>query len=109
MSKQDKSAENRAEAGRIEPFPSGKLTFLSPRPLPTGLPPVDHVHAVGEVTDTYLEFGTGVPSAFSWQVVIGIPFCGFFILAFITPLGIMGAGMLHGAGTVRAIEAFWEI
>src|SRR5690554_6341967 len=109
MSKQDKSAENRAEAGRIEPFPSGKLTFLSPLPLPTGLPPVDHVHAVGDVNDSWLEFGTGVPGAFSWQVTLGGPFGGFFIIAFIVPFIAAGLSMLHGYNFDQAVEVYRDM
>ncbi|BEH15149.1 hypothetical protein MAALD49_25170 [Marinobacter shengliensis] len=29
-------------AGNSDAFKSGKVTYLSPLPLPTGLPPVDH-------------------------------------------------------------------
>ncbi|MFL1406846.1 hypothetical protein ACJO2E_16030 [Marinobacter sp. M1N3S26] len=109
MSKHNDGKEIPPRAGRTEPFPSGKLTFLSPKPLPTGLPPVDHAHAIGEVNDAYLEFGTGVPSAFSWQATLGGPFGVFIMLAFITPLGIAGIGLLQGVGMVRAIEAFWQL
>lgn len=28
-------------AGNIEPFPGGKVIYLSPAPLPTGTPPLD--------------------------------------------------------------------
>ena len=67
--------------GRSEPFPSGRLTFLSPRPLPTGLPPMDHGHAVGEVNNGYLDFGTGVTSVFGWQATLGIPLFCFLLFA----------------------------
>ena len=78
--------EQTPRAGRSEPFPSGRLTFLSPRPLPTGLPPVDHGHAVGEVNDGYLDFGTGVTPVFGWQATLGIPFFCFVFIAFFIPL-----------------------
>jgi len=79
-------SEQTPRAGRSEPFPSGRLTFLSPGPLPTGLPPVDHGHAVGEVNDGYLDFGTGVTSVFGWQMTLGGPFGLFFFIAFLIPM-----------------------
>ena len=95
-------------AGETEPFPSGTLTFLSPRPLPTGYPATDHAYAVGELNDTYLEFGTGVPSAFSWQTTLGGPFGLFVMTGFMAPVGVAVIGMLQGVGIVRATEAFWQ-
>ena len=56
MNSKSTQFEQPLHAGRSEPFPSGRLTLLSPKPLPTGLPPVDHGHAVGEVNDGYLDF-----------------------------------------------------
>ena len=52
---------NAHRAGRSDKFPSGTVTYLSPLPLPTGLPPTDHGHAVGEVNERYLDFGVGLP------------------------------------------------
>ncbi|HET8800760.1 MAG TPA: hypothetical protein VFN01_06200 [Marinobacter sp.] len=72
-------------AGRSELFPSGRLTFLAPRPLPTGLPPVDHGHAVGEVNGGYLDFGAGATSVFGWQATLGGPFFCFLFTAFGVP------------------------
>ncbi|MFC4258257.1 hypothetical protein ACFOZ5_04320 [Marinobacter lacisalsi] len=107
MSKPNDSKDIPPRAGRTEPFPSGKLTFLSPRPLPTGLPPVDHAHAIGEVNDAYLEFGTGVPSAFSWQVTLGLPFGVFIMVAFLVPLIAAALAILHGYDLAKATETFW--
>ena len=96
-------------AGIYESFPSGHLTFLSPRPLPTGLPPVDHAYAVGEVNDVYLEFGTGVPSAFSWQVTLGAPFSLFVFAAFLVPFIASGLAMLHGYDFASAVEVYKDM
>jgi hypothetical protein len=62
------------KAGDIQPFPSGQITYLAPLPLPTQHPAQDYSHAVGEVNDTYLDFGTGLPQVFGWQILLGFPF-----------------------------------
>lgn len=61
-------------AGRTEPFPSGKLTFLSPRPLPTGFPSRDHGHVIGEVSDGYMDLGGDRPRVLAWEAMFGGPF-----------------------------------
>ncbi|WP_328188168.1 hypothetical protein [Marinobacter sp. OP 3.4] len=109
MSNHNDAKEIPPRAGRTEPFPRGKLMFLSPRPLPTGLPPVDHVHAIGEVNDAYLEFGTGVPSAFSWQATLGIPFGVFIMVAFIAPLIAAGLTLLQGYGATQAVAVLVDL
>lgn|SRR5690554_905650 len=86
MSETRKSADLPPKAGETESFPSGKLTFLSPKPLPTGLSPVDHGHAVGEVNEGYLDFGVGMPPVFGWQMTLGGPFGLFVLMAFGFPL-----------------------
>jgi len=91
-------SEQTPRAGRSEPFPSGRLTFLSPRPLPTGLPPVDHGHAVGEVNDGYLDFGTGVTPVFGWQMTLGGPFGLFLLGAFFFPFVVFLGGFVFGDG-----------
>ena len=66
-------------AGEIETFPTGRMTYLAPKPLPTGGLPVDYSHAVGVINDRYLDCGIGMSSAFMWQMTLGVPF-GFFCL-----------------------------
>jgi len=101
--------EQPPRAGRAETFPSGRLTFLSPRPLPTGLPPVDHGHAVGEVNDGYLNFGAGATPVFGWQMTLGGPFGLFFIGAFGFPLILSGLAVAHGRELEAAAEVFQEM
>ena len=101
-------SEQTPRAGRSEPFPSGRLSFLSPRPLPTGLPPVDHGHAVGEMNDNYLDFGTGVTSVFGWQATLGIPFFCFLLGAFGFPFIFYGLTIAHGKEWTAAVEVFKE-
>jgi hypothetical protein len=93
-------------AGRTESFPSGRLTFLSPKPLPTGLPPVDHGHAVGEVNDSYLDFGVGMPPVFGWQATLGIPFFGFLFILVGFPGTLFIGGYLFGNGWEDASWGF---
>ena len=79
-------------AGMIENFPSGQVIYLAPVPLPTGRPAQDYGSAVGEVNETYMEFGFGTPSVFSWQATLGGPFSFFCMTAFLAPaiFGLMG-------------------
>lgn len=86
MDPKNAQPEQLPRAGRSEPFPSGRLTFLSPKPLPTGLPPVDHGYAVGEVNEGYLDFGAGTPPVFGWQMALGGPFFCFLFIAFFIPV-----------------------
>jgi hypothetical protein len=96
-------------AGKVESFPSGRLTFLSPLPLPTGLPPMDHGRAVGEVNEHYLDFGVGLPPVFGWQVTLGMPFFGFLSIAFVFPLIAFLLFYWLGNGFPDAIHAFWGV
>ncbi len=50
------------KAGDIEPFPSGKITYLAPLPLPTPMPP--YGPHIGELNDVYMDFGLGSPQVF---------------------------------------------
>lgn len=94
--------------GKVKPFPSGQLTFLAPLPLPTGLPPVGHGHAVGAVNDRYLDFGVGLPPVFGWQMTLGGPFGLFVLVAFIAPLIAM-AGGYHFGTPDDAMYMFWGV
>ncbi|MBB3232499.1 hypothetical protein [Halomonas stenophila] len=73
-------------AGDIESFPGGKVSYLSPAPLPTGSAPVDFNQAIGEVNDAYLDFGGSLPTPFTWQFTLGGPFTSFLIMSVIFPL-----------------------
>lgn len=73
-------------AGDVATFPGGKVSYLSPVPLPTGSAPVDFNQAVGEVNDTYLDFGGSLPTPFTWQFTLGGPFTTFLIMAIVFPL-----------------------
>jgi len=100
---------NAPRAGKVESFPSGRLTFLAPLPLPTGLPPTDHGRAVGTINDRYLDFGVGLPPVFGWQVTLGMPFFGFLSIAFVFPLIAFLLFYWLGNGVTDAIHAFWGV
>ncbi|MDI3275829.1 hypothetical protein [Pseudomonas sp. AL03] len=76
--------EQSRKAGDVEPFLSGKITYLAPLPLPTPLPP--HGPHIGELNDVYMDFGMGSPQVFMWQITLGGPFSGAFMIAFLFPL-----------------------
>ncbi|PKH36172.1 hypothetical protein BI292_25645 [Pseudomonas sp. 43NM1] len=88
--------EQSRKAGDVEPFPGGKITYLSPLPLPTPLSP--HGSHIGELNDVYMDFGLGSPQVFMWQMTLGGPFAGAFAVAFIFPLigGFLGLVLGYG-------------
>ena len=88
--------EQSRKAGDVEPFPSGRITYLAPLPLPTPLPP--HGPHIGELNEVYMDFGLGSPEVFSWQVILGGPFSGAFMIAFLFPLFTGFLGVIFGYG-----------
>ncbi|WP_259698010.1 hypothetical protein [Pseudomonas frederiksbergensis] len=86
--------EQQRKAGDVEPFPSGKITYLAPLPLPTPMPP--HGPHIGELNDVYMEFGLGWPQIFSWQVILGLPFSGTCMFIFLFPLFCFCFGLMSG-------------
>jgi hypothetical protein len=93
-------------AGRSDKFPSGTVTYLSPLPLPTGLPAVDHSQIVAEVRDEYLELGAFTPNVFAWQVTVGIPTGVLLLMSMVLPMLMFVGGFVHGEGWYDAIELF---
>jgi hypothetical protein len=76
----------------IENFPSGQVIYLAPVPLPTDMPAQDYGNVVGEVNNTYMDFGSGMPAVFGWHITLGVPLSLFFMAAFLAPaiFGLMG-------------------
>ena len=83
-------------AGDVELFPSGRITYLAPLPLPTALPP--HGPHIGEFNEVFMDFGLGSPEVFSWQVILGLPFSGTFMVVFLFPLFTGFLGVIFGYG-----------
>ncbi|QHD02055.1 hypothetical protein PspS04_17560 [Pseudomonas sp. S04] len=88
------SLEQPRKAGDIEPFPSGKITYLAPLPLPTPIPP--YGPHIGELNDVYMDFGLGSPQVFSWQVIFGGPLTMTFMFAVLLPLFSIFFGLVSG-------------
>ncbi|MGP7735805.1 hypothetical protein ACTZQ0_16090, partial [Oceanimonas smirnovii] len=98
------------QAGDCTTFVGGRVNYLAPMPLPTGQPAQDYAHAVGEINDTYLTFGVGLPQVFSWQLNIGGGIVGGVLLTmFSTPLVISFMTMMMGASIVELKDIFWRI
>ena len=93
-------------AGRNDTFASGTVAYLSPLPLPTGLPPVDHSHIVADVRDEYLELGAFTPNVFSWQVTFLAPMTMLFLLTFVLPTIMFFGGLTIGDGWWDAVGLF---
>ncbi|QHD02056.1 hypothetical protein PspS04_17565 [Pseudomonas sp. S04] len=90
------SLEQPRKAGDIEPFPSGKITYLAPLPLPTPVPP--YGPHIGELNDVYMDFGLGSPQVFMWQMTLGGAFNVSFSVIFLFPLitGLLGVFFGYG-------------
>src|SRR5690242_9577859 len=86
--------ETPRKAGNVEPFPSGKVTYLSPIPLPTLTPP--YGPHIGELNDVCMDFGLGKPEVFMWQMTLGGPFSVSFSVAFLFPLVGGFLGLMFG-------------
>ena len=91
-------------AGLVEHFPTGKVVYLAPLPLPTDLPAQDYGHAVGEVNDTYLDFGVGLPSVFAWQMGLGTPFWAIWFFGLFAPALDWLWSILEGRGLEEATK-----
>ncbi|KAA0995156.1 SoxR reducing system RseC family protein [Pseudomonas sp. ANT_J12] len=76
--------EQSRNAGDVESFPGGRITYLAPLPLPTPLPP--YGPHIGELNEVCMDFGLGWPQIFTWQVILGLPFSGTAMVVFLFPL-----------------------
>ncbi|VVO48068.1 hypothetical protein PS847_00126 [Pseudomonas fluorescens] len=97
----DAQSEVIRKAGDVEPFPSGKITYLAPLPLPTPMPP--YGPHIGELNDVYMDFGLGQPQAFMWQMTLGGPFATSFSVLFLFPVFTGFLGIIFGFDQ----EAIW--
>ena len=95
-------------AGSSESFKSGKVNYLSPLPLPTGLPPVDHSHVVAEVTDEYLELGAFTPNVFGWQLTLAMPMMVVVLSCIVLPVLMFFGGLTIGDGLMDGIGLFGQ-
>ncbi|KFE57269.1 hypothetical protein [Pseudomonas syringae] len=91
-------------AGMQETFPTGQVTYLAPVPLPTGLPAQDYGHAVGELNETYMDFGVGMPAVFGWQMTLGGPFWAIWFFGFFAPALMWFLAMTFGSTIGEAVE-----
>jgi len=104
-----KTADRKApRAGNSDTFKSGKVNHLSPLPLPTGLPPVDHSHIVAEVTDEYLELGAFTPNVFGWQLTLAMPMMVVVLSCIVLPVLMFFGGLTIGDGLMDGIGLFGQ-
>ena len=99
----------RPKAGDVSAFPGGRVSYLAPLPLPTGLPAQDYAHAVGEVNDTYLDFGAGLPNVFSWQFRLGLPLIVWIMSVALLPIVGAPLVMLVVGGSKMGYQALLEL
>ncbi|WP_426142378.1 hypothetical protein [Pseudomonas sp. DWP3-1-2] len=91
-------------AGMVEHFPTGQVVYLAPLPLPTDLPAQDYGHAVGEVNDTHLDFGVGLPAVFGWQMTLGLPFGAFWFFGLFAPALVWLMTFIESADVAQATK-----
>jgi hypothetical protein len=96
------------QAGDVERFAGGQVSYLAPLPLPTGQPAEDYAHAVGEMNDAYMTFGVGLPAVFGWQLLIGLSMAGWIMMLVLAPLVAALLGLLVGVSIERAVFTFVE-
>lgn len=99
-------------AGYKEMFSTGRLTYLSPLPLPTMTPPTSFSLKIGAMNDRYMDLGGAFPSAFGWQLMIGVPVLIFFLLTVFLPMTVFVIGLLSYDLPVAAnagLEMFLDI
>ena len=84
IEKKDSPTPTPPRAGDIEPFLTGRKTYLAPLPLPTDAHP--YCPYISDINDVYLDFGGGNPNVFSYQTWLGAPFTFACIVAFGFPM-----------------------
>ena len=84
IEKKDSPTPTPPRAGDIEPFLTGRKTYLAPLPLPTDAHP--YCPYISDINDVYLDFGGGNPSVFSYQLWLGAPFTYSCFVAFGFPM-----------------------
>lgn len=90
--------KNMPKAGDVRTLTSGVTAYLAPLPLPTMHPAIDYSNTLGEVNDTYLEFGAVRTNIYAWQMVIGFPITLSALFLLVLPTS-AGAGALLVGGT----------
>ncbi|WP_226940245.1 hypothetical protein [Halomonas colorata] len=73
-------------AGDTERMGTNKVTYLAPLPLPTGMAPVDFSHVIGELNDTWLDYGAGPPNVLGYQLALLGPLFIIFFCLVLVPL-----------------------
>ncbi|NMY38325.1 MULTISPECIES: hypothetical protein [unclassified Pseudomonas] len=76
--------ESLRRAGDVEPFLTGRKTYLAPLPLPTDAHP--YCPYISDINDVYLDFGGGKPNVPSYQLWLGAPFTFACFVAFGFPM-----------------------
>ncbi len=102
IAKKDSPTPTPPRAGDIEPFLTGRKTYLAPLPLPTDAHP--YCPYISDINDVYLDFGGGKPKVFSYQLWLGGPFTCTCLATFGFPLigGFLGLAMDYG------VEESWR-
>lgn len=73
------------QAGDTQAFPSGKITYLAPKPLPTGHQTLDLNGTISTLNEAWLDVGGGYSDVYGWQLLTGVAFGLFLFSALFGP------------------------
>ncbi|KKN86780.1 hypothetical protein LCGC14_0265750 [marine sediment metagenome] len=72
-------------SGETQTIPGGRITYLAPKPLPTGHKALDLNSTISTFNETCLDIGGGYSTAFGWQLMIGVILGAFLLCAVVFP------------------------
>ncbi|MCP1327192.1 hypothetical protein, partial [Halomonas sp. 707D4] len=90
------------QAGKTQAIPAGRITYLAPKPLPTGHETLDLNGSISSLNERYLDVGGGYMDVFGWQLLTGVTFGLFLLFALVAP-SILLSTMLGAP-----FELIWE-
>lgn len=96
----DNKYERLPKAGDVEKKASLELVYLSPRPIPTGMPPISAQQLHRNINDVYLDFAVGRGN-FEFMARAGIGSVIFITLFFLFVSG-------FGSWLRRDVQPFWS-
>lgn len=71
--------------GETQTIPGGRITYLAPKPLPSGHKALDLNSTISTFNETCLDIGGGYSTVFGWQLIIGVILGAFLLCAVVFP------------------------
>ncbi|MCP1316053.1 hypothetical protein BIS12_17150, partial [Halomonas sp. 707D7] len=73
------------QAGETQAIPAGRITYLAPKPLPTGHETLDLNGSISSLNERYLDVGGWYMDVFGWQLLTGVTSFLFLFSALFGP------------------------